>query len=159
MQRRARNPYINYHMMRFWPSLEMVLLTGFHSNLNLFASFGEDSAENWTRFENWWTIVNCYAECSPQQRQQLLHLPPLPEQNICMDQISRKQLVIFSWGFGDSTQQQHFKRLACCFSGCSSHPKANSPSVSCSPKKTKCVQKTTPMVQLEISKFLTLMAV
>lgn len=98
MQRRARNPYINYHMMRFWPSLEMVLLTGFHSNLNLFASFGEDSAENWTRFENWWTIVNCYAECSPQQRQQLLHLPPLPEQNICMDQISRKQLVIFFLG-------------------------------------------------------------
>lgn len=47
MQRRARNPYINYHMMRFWPSLEMVLLTGFHSNLNLFASFGEDSASTW----------------------------------------------------------------------------------------------------------------
>jgi len=44
---RARNPYINYHMMRFWPSLEMVLLTGFHSNLNLFASFGEDSASTW----------------------------------------------------------------------------------------------------------------
>lgn len=44
---RARNPYINYHMMRFWPSLEMVLLTGFHSNLNLLASFGEDSASTW----------------------------------------------------------------------------------------------------------------
>ncbi len=89
MQRSSRNIFLILTILAqpgngaldrlpFQPKLVCIIWWRFYQDLKSW------SAENTIWSVSWWTIVNCYAECRPQQRQQLLHLPPLPEGNICI---------------------------------------------------------------------------